>query len=34
MTDLDLPEMPTTGRPLTDDLNPIEIYLEEARSGF
>jgi spermidine synthase len=34
MTDIDVPAMPTTGTALTDDLNPIEIYLEEARSGF
>jgi spermidine synthase len=34
MTDLNFPAMPATGAPLTDDLNPIEIYLEEARSGF
>lgn len=34
MADLNFPAMPATGAPLTDDLNPIEIYLEEARSGF
>lgn len=34
MIDLNFPPMPATGAPLTDDLNPIEIYLEEARSGF
>jgi len=34
MGDLDFIQAPRGGTLLTDDLNPIEIYLEEARSGF
>ena len=34
MPDLGFDQVPTNGHLLSDDLNPIEIYLEEARRGF
>lgn len=34
LADSDFPAAPTGGAILTDDLNPIEIYFEQARSGF
>ena len=34
MGDIDLPDAPLDGRVLTDDLNPAEIYFEQARAGY
>ena len=34
MQDLDFPHTPSDGRVLTDDLNPAEIYFEQARAGY
>lgn len=34
MTDLDFGNLPRGGTVLTDDLNPSEIYSEQARSGY
>jgi spermidine synthase len=34
MEDVDFPKAPASGRILTDDLNPAEIYFEQARAGY
>ncbi|MCC7129867.1 MAG: hypothetical protein B6D39_00830 [Anaerolineae bacterium UTCFX2] len=34
MRDLDFPPAPQGGTVLTDDLNPSEIYFEQARAGY
>jgi hypothetical protein len=33
ITDMSFQKAPVDGRVLTDDLNPIEVYLEQARAG-
>jgi spermidine synthase len=34
MSDLPYPPPPLDGKILTDDLNPIEVYFEEARANY
>ena len=34
LSDLDLPPAPGGGKVLTDDLNPIEMYFEQARANY
>jgi hypothetical protein len=34
MTDIAYPPAPTDGTLLTDDLNPVEIFFEQARTDY
>jgi hypothetical protein len=34
LTDSAFSPAPTEGRILTDDLNPVEVYFEQARSNY